>query len=91
MLAQDGVDARREARALDGDLPVAFNEDEEDVLAAQPGQQVGSGDGGLGVGAVDGLPEDARVGERRLGGAHLRDGQPGCAGRGDRRPRDELQ
>ncbi len=56
LLAQDGVDARREARTLDGDLPVAFDEDDEDVLAAQAGQQVRSGDGGLGVGAAGGLP-----------------------------------
>src|SRR5262249_1433556 len=36
--AQDGVDAGREARALDGDLPVAFDEGDDDVLAAQSGQ-----------------------------------------------------
>ena len=35
--------------------------------------------------------ETALVAERRLGGVHLRDGQPGGAGRGDRGPRDELQ
>ena len=39
-LAQDGVDAGREARAPDGDLPVALDEGDDDVLAAQSGQQV---------------------------------------------------
>ena len=38
-----------------------------------------------------GLPEKTRVAEGRLVGAHLRDGQPGGAGRGDRRPWSELQ
>src|SRR6185437_9094848 len=80
LLAQDGIDARREAGTPDGDLPVAFDEDDEDVLAAQSGQQVRSGDGGLGVRAVDGLPEDTRVGERCLSGAYLLDGQPCFAG-----------
>src|SRR5690349_17327620 len=91
LLAQDGVDARREARTPDGDLPVAFDEDDEDVLAAQPGQQVRSGDGGFGVGTAGGLGEPARVAARRLEGMHLRDGQPGGAGRGDRGPRGGLQ
>src|SRR5260221_11319599 len=38
--AQDGVDAGREGRPLDGDLPVAFDKDDDDVLAAQSGEQV---------------------------------------------------
>src|SRR5262249_34328095 len=89
--AQDGVDAGREARALNGDLPVAFDEGDEDVLAAQSREQVRSGDGGFGVAGVDDLLETTRVAERCLSGAHLRNGQPGGAGRGDRGSRDELQ
>ena len=89
--AQDGVDAGREAAALNGDLPVAFDESDDDVLAAQSGEQVRSGDAGFRVGVVEGLLETALVAERCLGVAHLRDGQPGGAGRGDRGSRDELQ
>src|SRR5260221_10070065 len=89
--AQEGVNAWGEACALDGDLSVAFDEGDDDVLAAQSGEQVRSGDAGLGIGAVDELREMALVAERSLGGAHLRDGQPGSAGRGDRESRHELQ
>ena len=32
-----------EAGVLQGDAPIALDEDEQDVLAAQPGQQVGGG------------------------------------------------
>jgi hypothetical protein len=91
LLAQDGVDAGGEAGALDGDLPVAFDEVDDDVLAAQSGQQAGGGDGGLGVAAADGLPEDARVGQRCLGEADLVDGERGFAGRGEGGSGDELQ
>ena len=91
LLAQDGVDAGGEVRALDGDLPVAFDEGDDDVLAAQSGEQVRSGDAGFRVGAVEDLLETALVAERCLGVAHLRDDQPGGAGRGDRGSRDELQ
>src|SRR5262249_30647091 len=56
-LAQDGVDAGGEGRALNGDLPVAFDEGDDDVLAAQSGEQVRGGDAGFGVGGVDGLLE----------------------------------
>src|SRR4029077_19778828 len=45
--AQDGVDAAGETRALNGDLPVAFDEVDDDVLAAQSGEQVRSGDAGF--------------------------------------------
>src|ERR1700733_6121903 len=38
--AQVGIDSRGEARALDGDLPVAFDEDDDDILAPQSGEQV---------------------------------------------------
>src|SRR6516164_4317832 len=41
--------------------------------------------------AGEDLLETALVAERFLGVAHLRNGQPGGAGRGDRGPRDELQ
>ena len=88
--AQEGVDAGREARALDGGLPVAFDEGDDDVLAAQSGEQVRSGDAGFGVGALDDPIETALVAERCLGVAHLPDGQPGGAGRGDRGSWDEL-
>ena len=90
-LAQECVDARGEAGALDGDLPVAFDEGDDDVLAAQSGEQVRSGDTGLGIGAADEPREMTLVADRSLGGAHLRDGQPDSAGRGDRESRDELQ
>ena len=82
---------REKLRALNGDLPVAFDEVDDDVLAAQSGEQVCSGDAGFRVGAVQGLLETALVAERCLGVAHLRDGQPGGAGRGDRGSLDELQ
>src|SRR6185437_15944224 len=72
--AQDGVDSRREAPTPDGDLPVAFDDGDDDVLAAQSGQQIRGGDGGLGVAAVDGPPENTRVVDRCPGGAHLRVG-----------------
>src|ERR1019366_5381554 len=46
-LAQDGVDAGGEAGALDSGLPVAFDEGDDDILAAQSGEQVRSGDVGF--------------------------------------------
>src|SRR5262249_5818501 len=89
--AQDGVDAGGEVRALDGDLPVAFDEGGDDVLAAQSGEQVRSGDAGFRVGAAGGLLATAPVAERYLGIAHLRDEQPCGAARGDRGSPDDLQ
>ncbi len=89
--AQEGVDARGRACALDGALSVAFDEGDDDVLAAQTGEQVRSRDAGLGVATVDELFEMTLVAERSLGGTHLRDGHPGSAGRGDRESRRELQ
>ena len=46
---QDGVDPRREARTLHSDAPVALDEGEDDVLAAQAGQQVIGGDSPEGI------------------------------------------
>ena len=81
---------RRRSGALDGDLAVALDEDEEDVLAPQPGEQVRGGDAGVRVVGVDGRLEVLLVADRRLG-LDLGDGDPGGAGRGDRGSRNELQ
>ncbi len=71
--AQDGVDAAGEARALNGDLPEAF--DEVGIMTSLPSGPAGPKRGrwlqGSGV-----VLETALVAERCLGAAHLRDGKP---------------
>ena len=84
---EHGVDLGRERRVLDGDAPVALDEHEQDVLAAQPGQQPVAGRG------AEGVVRD-RAGERRAllqpgpHRLHLVDGQGGGARRGDGRAGD---
>ena len=72
----------REGRALDRDAPVALDERDDDVLAAQAGQQVGAG--GVAEG-VDGgcLRERLLVLDPGVHLAHLVEGKTGRAGRGE--------
>ena len=84
---EHGVDPGREGRVLDRDPPVALDEHEQDVLAAQPGQQPVAGRG------AEAVVRD-RAGERRAllqpgpHRLHLVDGQGGGAHRGDGRAGD---
>ena len=81
---EHGVDRGRERGALDRDLPVALDEHEQDVLAAQAGQQPVAGRVAEAV-VADLVGEDALVVEVGLHRLHLVDGQAGGARGGDRR------
>ena len=88
--AEDVIHSRREGGALHGHLPVALHEGDDDVLALQPGEEVGGRERGVRVG-------DRRAAEGGLvarcslhlvdGGGRGREG----VRRGDRIARDELQ
>ena len=86
-LVEHGVDPGREGRALDRDPPVALDEHEEDVLAAQAGQQPVAGGGAEAV-AGDLAGEDLVILQAGLHRLHLVDGEGGGARGGDRRAED---
>ena len=89
-LVEHRVDLGREGRALHRDLAVALDEHEQDVLAAQAGQQLVAGRvAEVVVGDLAGERRLAR--EARLHGAPLVDGEVGGARGGDRRPGDDLR
>ena len=72
--AQDGGDAGSDIGALDGDLPVALDEDDEDVLAAQAGQRVRHGESPPGRGR--GWPPRSAAGPAGSPGHLVRGRQP---------------
>ncbi len=86
-LAEHGVDTGREGRALDRDLPVALDEQEEDVLAAQAGQEPIARSGAEAV-AGDLAGEDLVSPQARPYRLHLADCEGRSARGGDRRAED---
>ena len=86
-LVEHGVDPGREGRALHRDLPVALDEQQEDVLAAQAGQQPVAGSGAEAV-ARDLAGEDLLSMQAAAHRLHLADGEGGGARGGDRRAED---
>ena len=86
-LVEDGVDPRREGRALDRDPPVALDEQQQDVLAAQARQQPVAGSGAEAV-AGDLAGEDLLGVQAAAHRLHLADGEGGGARGGDRRAED---
>ena len=87
---EHAVDLRREGGSLHSDLAVALDEHEQDVLAAQAGQQLVGRRVAIGVAAELGR-EDRSIVDVGLHRAHLGDGQVGCARGGDVRAGDELR
>ena len=86
-LVEHGVDPGREGRALHRDPPVALDEQQQDVLAAQAGQQPVAGSGAEAV-AGDLAGEDLLGAQAALDRLHLADGEGGGARGGDRRADD---
>ena len=84
---EHGVDLRRERRVLDRDPPVALDEGDDDVLAAQPGQQVGAGRVAERVVARRPCANACWSCDAGAHLAHLVVGEAGRARRGDRRAR----
>jgi hypothetical protein len=80
---QHGVDRGRDGRALDRSLTVALDEHEQDVLAAQAGQQPVAGRVAEAV-ACDQAGQDRVIAQAGLHRLHLVDGEGGGARGGDR-------
>ena len=87
---EDGVDLRRERRTLDGDPAVALDERDDDVLAAQAGEQVLRRRVAERVGHGKRSRELVLIPNGRAYRSNLVVGEPGRARRRDRRAGTDL-